>query len=140
MYPREVKFVICRDYREVAQAIADMVTQSDGPWLAAQQAMVLTAYQVQDQPSEQAKAILREAATSVTRARPTTSERMAAVVQKVLDHAEAALDRGEVVGPSVEKFVRECVDATYQRARSIGENVVVLLPEKVTILTQCFAE
>jgi methylthioribose-1-phosphate isomerase len=140
VYPHEVKFVVCRDYREVARAIADMVTQSGGPWLAAQQAMVMTAYQVQDQPSEQAKATLREAATSVTRARPTTSERMVAVVQKVLYHAESALDRGEAVGPSTEKYVHERVEATYQRARAIGENVVNLLPEKVTILTQCFAE
>lgn len=140
VYPRKVEFVVCKDYTEVAQAIAEMVTQSGGPWLAAQQALVMTAYQVGDQPSEQAKAVLREAANSVTRARPTTSERMAAVVQKVLDHAEAAIDRGEAVGPSTEKFVRERVNATYQRARKIGENVVDLLPDKVTILTQCFAE
>lgn len=140
VYPHQVEFVICRDYREVAQAITDMVTQSGGPWLAAQQAMVMTAYQVQDQPPERAKAILREAAASVTRARPTTSERMAAMVQKILEHAESALDRGETVGPSTEKLVREGVEATYQRARTIGTNVVDLLPEKVTILTQCFAE
>jgi methylthioribose-1-phosphate isomerase len=140
VYPRKVEFVVCRDYREVAQAIVEMVTQSGGPWLAAQQALVMTAYQVGDQLSERAKAVLREAATSVTRARPTTSERMAAVVQKVLDHAEAAIDRGEAVGPSTEKFVRKRVDATYQRARKIGENVVDLLPDKVAILTQCFAE
>ncbi len=49
VYPRKVEFVVCKDYREVAQAIAEMVTQSGGPWLAAQQAMVMTAYQVQDQ-------------------------------------------------------------------------------------------
>lgn len=140
VYPRKVEFMVCRDYREVAQAIADMVTQSGGPWLAAQQAMVMTAYQVQDRLPEQAKATLREAAYSVTRARPTTSERMAAIVKKVLDHAESALDRGEAVGPSTEKFVRERVEATCKRARAIGENVVDLLPEKVTILTQCFAE
>ena len=118
VYPRKVEFVICEDYNEVAQAIADMVTQSGGPWLAAQQAMVMTAYQVQDQPVEQAKATLREAAYAVTHARPTTSERMVAVVQKVLDNAEAALDRGEAVGPSTEKFVFERVGETYRtRAR-----------------------
>jgi len=140
VYPREVKYVTCKDYNEVAQAIADMVTQSGGPWLAAQQAMVMTAYQVQDLPSERAKAILGEAASSLARARPTTSKRMAAIVQKVLDHAEGALDRGEAVGPSTEKFVLGQVEATYQRARTIGENVVDLLPKKVTILTQCYAE
>ena len=140
VYPRKLEFVVCKDYNEVAEAIADMVTQSGGPWLAAQQAMVMTAYQVQDQPIEQAKAALREAAFAVTHARPTTSERMVAVGQKVLDNAEAALERGEAVGPSTEKFVFERVSETYARARAIGQNVVDLLPDKITILTQCFAE
>ena len=140
VYPRKVEFVACKDYREVAQAIAEMVTQSGGPWLAAQQAMVMTAYQVQDQLSGKAKAILREAAYALSHARPTTSERMAAIVQRVLDNAEAALDRGDAVGPSTEKFVRESVHANYERARAIGQNTVDLLPDKVTILTQCFAE
>ena len=140
MYPRKVEFVVCRDYKEVAQAITDMVTQSGGPWMAAQQAMVMTAYQVQGQPVEKAKATLRGAAFAVTHARPTTSERMVATVGKILDHAEAALEAGDGLGPSTEAFVGERMDATYQRARVIGQNVVDLLPDKVTILTQCFAE
>jgi len=140
VYPRKVEFVTCKDYNEVAQAIADMVTQSGGPWLAAQQALVMTAYQVQDQSVEQAKAILRKAAYTVTHARPTTSERMVAVIEKVIDNAEAALNRGVAVGPSTEEFVLERIGETYQRARVIAQNVVDLLPEKVTILTQCFAE
>lgn len=140
VYPQKIAYVVCNDHREVAQAIGDMVTQSGGPWLAAQQAMVLTAYQVQGEPPDRAKALLREAASSVTRARPTTSERMAALVRKVLEHAESAIDRGEAVGPSTERFVRERVEATYRRARTIGMNVVDLLPDQVTILTQCYAE
>jgi len=140
LYPRKVEFVVCRDHKEVAQAISDMVTQSGGPWMAAQQAMVMTAYQVQGQPVEKAKATLREAAFAVTHARPTTSERMVATVRKILDHAEAALEAGDMLGPSTEAFVGERMDATYLRARIIGQNVVALLPDKVTILTQCFAE
>ena len=140
VYPRKVEFVICEDYNEVAQAIADMVTQSGGPWLAAQQAIVMTTYQVQRQPVEKAKHILREAAHAVTHARPTTSERMVATVQKILDHAEVALEAGEALGPPTEVYVHERVDELFTRARTIGKNVVDLLPDKVTILTQCFAE
>jgi len=124
----------------VAQAITDMVTQSGGPWMVAQQAMVMTAYRVQGQPVEKAKATLRETAFAVTHARPTTSERMVATVRKILDHVEAALEVGDALGPSTEAFVGERMDATYQRARIIGQNVVDLLPDKVTILTQCFAK
>jgi hypothetical protein len=38
---------------------------------------------------------------------------MATVDGKVIDHAESALDRGEAVGPSPEKFVLERVNAPY---------------------------
>ena len=34
VYPTEVRFVVCTDYHEVVQAIADMVTQSAGPYTA----------------------------------------------------------------------------------------------------------
>ena len=140
VYPHEVTYVTCENYRGVAQAVADMVTQSGGPWIAAQQGMVMTAYQVQNQPTEKAKTILQEAAYALSHARPTTSERMVVTVQRVFDNAEAALDRGDAVGPSTEKFVQDSIDATYERARAIGQNVVDLLPDKVTILTQCYAE
>ena len=140
VYPNKVDFVVCRNYNEVAQAITDMVTQSGGPWLAALQAMVMTAYQVEGHSPAQAKVTLQEAAYALSHARPTTSERMVAAVDRVLDHAVAALEAGDAVGPSTEEFVRERVDAIYARARAIGENVVDLLPDQVTILTQCFAE
>ena len=42
VYPAAVRYEICRDHREVAKAIADMVTQSAGPYSAA--AMVSQAY------------------------------------------------------------------------------------------------
>jgi len=140
VYPQKIEFVVCNDFNQVARAIADMVTQSGGPWLAAQQAMVMTAYQVEGLSIALARATVREAAYTVTHARPTTSERMVAAVEKTLDYAEAALEAGEALGPSIEAYVREQVNAIYARARAIGENVVDLLPDKVTILTQCFAE
>lgn len=34
IYPTEVRFVECATYQEVVQAIADMVTQSAGPYTA----------------------------------------------------------------------------------------------------------
>ena len=45
VYPAQTEFVTCTDYREVAQAIKDMVTQSAGPYLAAAMGMALAAYQ-----------------------------------------------------------------------------------------------
>ena len=43
VYPTEVRFVVCTDYHEVVQAIADMVTQSAGPYTAVGMGMALAA-------------------------------------------------------------------------------------------------
>ena len=43
VYPTEVRFVECTDYHEVVQAIADMVTQSAGPYTAVGMGMALAA-------------------------------------------------------------------------------------------------
>ena len=47
IYPTEVKFVECTTYKEVAQAITDMVTQSAGPYTAAGMGMALAAHEVE---------------------------------------------------------------------------------------------
>ncbi len=140
IYPKELSYVVCRDYHEVAQAIADMVTQSGGPWMAALQAMVMTAYQVQDCPIEEARLKLQDAAYTVTHARPTTSERMVSYIQEALDFAVAMLETGQDVGPETEAYALKITEARYQVSRSIAEYAVDMLPDEVTILTQCFAE
>ena len=43
IYPTEVRFVECATYQEVVQAIADMVTQSAGPYTAVGMGMALAA-------------------------------------------------------------------------------------------------
>ncbi len=140
IYPRELEFVICEDYQAVAQAITDMVTQSGGPWMAALQAMVMTAHQVQDLPTQEARETLTAAAYTVTHARPTTSERMVAYIQGVLDFALDVLDNGGNLGPEVQEYSIQVTNDRYRDSRTIAEHVVNLLPDEVTILTQCYAE
>jgi len=140
VYPRETVYVRCEDYHAVAQAIRDMVTQSGGPWMAALQAMVMTAYQVQGLPPVEARKTLQDAAWAVTHARPTTSERMVAYVQGVLDAGLKALEKGEAPGKVVERYVFDMIENRYRVSRAIAEKAVDLLPEKPTIITQCFAE
>ena len=140
IYPKEITYVICEDYDAVAKAIKAMVTQSGGPRMAAQQAMVMTAYQVQGKSVDEAAEILQKAAYSVTHARPTTSERMKAVVQNVLEYSLKTLNTNQELGPAVQEFVFNMVESQYEKSRKIGEYVVDLLPDKPTIITQCFAE
>lgn len=140
IYPKEISYVICEDYEAVAQAIKDMVTQSGGPRMAAQQAMVMTAYQVEGKPVDEAAETLKKAAYTVTHARPTTSERMKAVVKRVLEFSLEMLNTDQELGPAVQDFVFKLVESQYEKSRKIGEYVVELLPDEPTIITQCFAE
>ena len=43
IYPERVEFVTCYKHEEVAQAVADMVTQSAGPYTAVGMGMALAA-------------------------------------------------------------------------------------------------
>ena len=61
IYPTEVKFVECTTYKEVAQAITDMVTQSAGPYTAAGMGMALAAHEVEGKTEEEQIKFLTQA-------------------------------------------------------------------------------
>ena len=86
-YPASEEFVRCADYRQVAKAIADMVTQSGGPMLAASLGMVSAARDVRGLPADEAKQKLQQAADELSQARPTTSANMQSHIKKVLQTA-----------------------------------------------------
>ena len=71
----EVRFVECETYQEVRRAIADMVTQSTGPYAAVGMAMVLAARQSENLGAGEREAYLRRAADELAHSRPTTSNR-----------------------------------------------------------------
>ena len=48
VYPKEVRFEVCETYQQVVRAIADMVTQSAGPYTAVGMGMALAAHQARD--------------------------------------------------------------------------------------------
>ena len=140
IYPAQEKFVCCKNYQEVAQAIAAMVTQSGGPWLAAALGMVSAARQVKGQPPAQAKAGLERAVDVLANARPTTAPRQRAHIQRILTAAEEALARGADVEQATYDFVMDLLEKRYQQSRSLATYAVSLFPQEGAILTQCFAE
>ncbi len=82
IYPAKVEFVTCLKHEEVAQAIADMVTQSAGPYLAAGMGIALAAYECRNKTGEEAEQYLEKAADTLSHARPTTAARMEAITEK----------------------------------------------------------
>lgn len=140
VYPAREEFVRCSNYTQVAQAIADMVTQSGGPWLAAALGMVQAAREVEGLPAEEAKAGLARAADVLANARPTTAPRMRAHIQRVLKAACAAVEQGQPVEEVTNDFVINLLEQRYQQSHRLGAYAASLLPEEGTVLTQCFAE
>ena len=139
-YPSKEEFVRCKDYRQVAQAISAMVTQSGGPWLAAAYGMVSAARGVRKLTAEAAEDELGRAADILIHARPTTSANMKAHITRILKKAVEAVARGEDPEAAAYAFVEKNLEKRYSSSRRIASYAVDLLPDEVSILTQCYAE
>ena len=81
----------------VAKAIADMVTQSAGPYTAAGMGMALAAHECSNLSYKDQINYLEDAAFTLANARPTTANRMTLVVQGCLRVAKAAMENGNKV-------------------------------------------
>ena len=140
VYPIEVRFVECTDYHEVVQAIADMVTQSAGPYTAVGMGMALAAYQVRGQAKEKQIALLRQAARDLANARPTTANRYGQITFRAVDLAEAALKAGENPINAIVDSTIESLNRRYSTMQRVGDALLDLIPEGGCILTQCYGE
>lgn len=140
VYPMETRFVVCNRHEEVAQAIADMVTQSFGPYQAAGMGLALAAEECRGMGEEEQRAYLKAAAYTLTHARPTTVKAMEAAVAGPLEAALAALERGkDTAQAAFDQAVCE-VDSLYRRYIRVGELLASKFPKGGTVMTQCYAE
>ena len=140
IYPTEVRFVTCEDYREVVQAIADMVTQSAGPYTAVGMGMTLAAWQVRDRGKNEQLAFLRQASHDLAHARPTTANRYGQITGRCAEAAAAALERGENPVEAIVETTVASLNRRYSVMQDVGDHLAALIPSGGTILTQCFGE
>lgn len=140
IYPSEVSFVECNDYKDVAKAIHDMVTQSGGPYIAAGMGMALAAYEAKDMIEEKFIDYMNEAAYTLSHARPTTSARMVKIVTELLEEAKIALAEGKAVDEVIFNKVLENTNERYLKISRISKYLVDKFPKNGNVMTQCFAE
>ena len=140
IYPTRIEFVTCSKHEEVAKAIADMVTQSAGPYLAAGMGMALAAFECRNMKKEEAKTFLAKASYTLSHARPTTVARMSAITEKCLTVACKTLDAGGAVDEAIFVHTVAEQEKKYERFVGIGRTLVSLFPDTGTVLTQCFGE
>lgn len=143
IYPIRTEYVTCTGHKEVAQAIADMVTQSGGPYTAAAMGMALAAYEVRNKSEEEVIKFLADAADTLSHARPTTSARMAVITNGSFKLAQECLLRGIsglALVEELRQFAVNYINNNYQKYESVGRYLADQIPQGGTILTQCYAE
>lgn len=140
VYPQRVEFVLCRDHRQVAQAIQDMVTQSTGPYTAAAMGMALAAYECRAMSAEAQLSYLRGAAHTLSHARPTTAGRMSLITDACLEAAHAAIVQGEDAAEAVLAHTIRANNRRYDKVKRMAGYLVDRIPDGGKVLTQCFGE
>jgi methylthioribose-1-phosphate isomerase len=141
IYPMETRFEICKSHLEVAQAIKDMVTQSEGPYIAAAMGMALAGFEVQQKKPADPYAYLKDAAYTLSHARPTTASQMEGIVGGALEVAQDYIMNNDNLN-NLDKVLFEYAlnyeNKNYARYTIIGEKMAELIPNNGTIMTQCF--
>ncbi|MEG0365654.1 MAG: s-methyl-5-thioribose-1-phosphate isomerase [Coprobacillus sp.] len=142
VYPIRVEHVECRTYQEVAKAIKDMVTQSEGPYTAAAMGMALAAYQALNKSKDETLEVMKDAAYVLSHARPTTSEQMQGIVNGALDIAIRDIEANKMNEKLIEdmfEYAYNYVNNNYKKYTVIGKYIADKIPDHGTIMTQCFA-
>ncbi|MCR5450962.1 MAG: s-methyl-5-thioribose-1-phosphate isomerase [Solobacterium sp.] len=143
IYPVETTYVTCTRHEEVAKAIADMVTQSGGPYTAAMMGMALAAYEASNLDEEKFRAYMEQAAYTLSHARPTTVKKMEAVTQRSMKRLNRELELGTSLQDMPEKLFDEAVcrlNETYDKYDLVAKHLADKIPHNGTVMTQCFAE
>lgn len=135
IFPFEITFVHCGTVEEVAVAIEEMVTQSNGPFFAAGAAMVLAAREAERSGVADKTAFLSAAAERLRRTRPTNNN-----IRTIVDSVVARIQGTTFTADGIETFVRERWQERRDLIRSVGVHAAGLVPEGGRILTHCWSE
>lgn len=140
LYPTKTEFVRCKTHGEVAQAIADMVTQSAGPYTAAAMGMALAAHECKTLSQNAQLEYLENAAYTLSHARPTTASRMELVTGGCLNAAKRAMEAGENASDAIVQHAIAANNLRYDKIRKMAEYLVDMFPNDGGVMTQCFGE
>lgn len=140
VFPFSVEYVECAEMEQVARAIEQMVTQSNGPFYAAGGGMVLAACATERADAPEARGGAMRAAAERLRATRPTNNNVGAAVDAVLAQLDALDPEKDGFGERVEDCVLQDWQARRARIRRVGENAASLIPDGGRILTHCWSE
>lgn len=140
VYPYRKEHVVCTGYEEVARAIADMVTQSGGPYTAAAMGMALAGHQCKDRTRAEQEEFLEQAAHTLSHARPTTGAKMGAITEESLRLAKIALNEGRSPVDAMFEYAYDELQKRYSSYKIVAKHLVEHFPQNGAVMTMCFAE
>lgn len=140
IYPVKTEFVTCHTHLEVTKAIKDMVTQSAGPYTAAAAGMALAAFECRNMDELGQREFLKNAAYTISHARPTTANRMSLITNGCLEAAEKALLSGKNVSDAIMEYTVNVNNMRYNKVYKMAQYLVDMIPTHGAVMTQCFGE
>ncbi len=140
IYPTKIEYVTCTTHIEVTQAIADMVTQSAGPYTAAAVGMALAGFECKNLKKNEQIDFLTKASYTISHARPTTVSRMKLITENCLAVGKKAIEEDRNVSEAIMDATIFMNNARYAKIEKIAEYLVDMFPKKGKIMTQCFGE
>lgn len=140
IYPQEIKFVECKNHIEVSKALADMVTQSGGPYIAVNMGMVLVVDEAKDLSKNEYIEFINKAVHTLCYSRPTTVVNMIKAVERCYKVSlQLAENRKDAVQIVFEAAIDEA-NKRYQRYEKVAKYLYEKIPKDGTIMTHCFGE
>ena len=97
--------------------------------------MALAAWECRDKTAAEQMEYLKQAAYTISHARPTTQKRMGLLCDICLKEAERALLAGENVAESIKNKTIELNNVRYERMAKIGSYLVDMFPDNGTVMT-----
>lgn len=140
VYPREIIFVECKSYKDVVKAIQDMVTQSAGPYTALGMGMALACYESRSLDKIDRKNFVEKASIELGNARITTKERYSKITSRCYKIAVNAIDNDKDPVKLIMEDNIKSINRRYKTMIEVGKNLMDLIPENSSILTQCYGE
>ncbi|WP_274631253.1 s-methyl-5-thioribose-1-phosphate isomerase [Arvimicrobium flavum] len=139
VFPFSKEFVVCANHEEVAIAIEQMVTQSNGPFYAAGGGMVLEARAAERERDPVRRLhMMKAAGARLVRTRPTNNN-ISTAIRSILVFAEEHA-AGNGFADAVEKFVLDQWEGRRSQARAVGRHANSLVADGERILTHCWSE
>jgi methylthioribose-1-phosphate isomerase len=102
--------------------------------------MALAAYEAKNKPQHQLFEYLKDAAYTLSHARPTTVKKMEFIVGECLKIASAALEQGKEPDEAIFMHTLDTLNKRYLKTSETANFLVDMFPDKGTIMTQCFGE